>query len=294
MATAESERFYDQALGLIEQGHGQVAVSLLAGKLFAVQRDAARWPATRATLRRHPLHAALLEDPYVARGFEKPRGYAGDAPLIDFVYDRSAPAGTSARGVTLFGATTSFQAAEGVRQRRAHAEAVLIAAHAAGQRICVLACGHFREADALIGRDVANIIVVDQDELSLDVVRCNHGASIQIAAVNAIHFLRAAASRGERFDLIYTLGLTDYLDDRAMCLLHRLAAACLDPGGTFLIANFRPHHLAVGWMDAVMDWHLIYREEAELAVFSRDAGLAARTWHDPTGSIAWCEARWLS
>jgi hypothetical protein len=42
-------------------------------------------------------------------------------------------------------------------------------------------------------------------------------------------------------------------------------------------------------MDAVMDWHLIYRTEADLQGFARDIGLTPRTWLDQSGSIAWCE-----
>jgi extracellular factor (EF) 3-hydroxypalmitic acid methyl ester biosynthesis protein len=125
--------------------------------------------------------------------------------------------------------------------------------------------------------------------LSLAVVRANHGDTISTHEANVIHFLRGAAKRGETFDLIYTLGLTDYFDDRAMSLLHRLMKACLAPGGEIMVANFVPDHLAVGWMDAVMDWHLIYRTEADMERFATEIGMQARTFRDVTGSIVFCE-----
>jgi hypothetical protein len=56
-----------------------------------------------------------------------------------------------------------------------------------------------------------------------------------------------------------------------------------------LLANFLPFHLGTGWMDAVMDWHLIYRDEAELEGYAREIGMAPKTWRDATNSIAWCE-----
>jgi hypothetical protein len=112
---------------------------------------------------------------------------------------------------------------------------------------------------------------------------------VRTQEANVLHWLRGAASRGEKFDLIYTLGLTDYLDDRAMRLLHKLMKACLAPGGQIFLANFVPDHLARGWLDAVMDWHLIYRTEADLQGFAVDIGMTARTWTDPTGCIAYCE-----
>jgi len=283
------QRFFDQILNQIEAGAHELALPLLAGQMFATSLDPVRWPGLRDTYRAHPLHRTMLEDPYVARCFEKPRGYAGDAALIDLVYDRQPPDGTTARGQSLFQVTIGFPTAEAVRLRRDFAEDLVGKAHAAGQRVLSLACGHFREGDMLKGRSLDGIVLVDQDPLSLARVRSFHDGAVTCHEANVFSYLRGAVSRGEQFDLVYTLGLTDYLDDRAMTLLHKMVHAVLAPGGRFILANFVPHHLATGWMDAVMDWHLIYREPAELAGFAAAAGFSARTWLDPTGSIAWCE-----
>jgi extracellular factor (EF) 3-hydroxypalmitic acid methyl ester biosynthesis protein len=286
-----NQRFFDQTLNLIEKGQIPLALPLLAGKLFSAQTDAIAWPETRQELQSHPLHGVLMEDPYLAHCFTKPRGYPGDAALIDLLYDRKLPASASKRAADMFHVTTAFPAAEAVRLRREYAETVVSSAWQAGKRICVLACGHFREGNSLIGQDLGQIVAVDQDGLSLDVVRRNYGDSIHIVEANVFSYLRSAASRKEQFDLIYTLGLTDYLDDRAMRFLHRLMKACLAPSGTMLLANFVPFHVGTGWMDAVMDWQLIYRDEAQLAAYARETGLSSRTWTDPTGCIAWCEMK---
>ena len=52
-----------------------------------------------------------------------------------------------------------------------------------------------------------------------------------------------------------------------------------------------PDHLGTGWMDAVMDWHLIYRNEDQLQNFAAESGFTPRTWRDPTNSVAWCEMK---
>jgi extracellular factor (EF) 3-hydroxypalmitic acid methyl ester biosynthesis protein len=38
------------------------------------------------TFREHRLHQLLLEEPFTRRAFYKPRGYAGDAATLDYVY----------------------------------------------------------------------------------------------------------------------------------------------------------------------------------------------------------------
>jgi extracellular factor (EF) 3-hydroxypalmitic acid methyl ester biosynthesis protein len=274
---------------LIEQGQIPVALPMLAGKLHNAHADVMCWDETRASFHRHPLHAVLMEDPYTAHCVAKPRGYAGDAALIDIIYDRKVPQPVTGRAAELFSHSIAFTASEAVRLRREYAETQVARAWQAGKRVCVLACGHFREGDSLIGEDMSNIVVIDQDPLSLEVVRRNHGQTMACIEANVFKYLRSAVARGEKFDLIYTLGLTDYLDNRAMQLLHKMMKSCLAPGGTMLLANFMPDHLATGWMDAVMDWHLIYRTESELAGFAQNIGLTPKTWIDPTKSIAWCE-----
>jgi extracellular factor (EF) 3-hydroxypalmitic acid methyl ester biosynthesis protein len=287
----QNQRFFDQTLLAIDQGQLNLAYPMLAGKLYADYVSGLDWSETRRALHDHPLHARLMEDPYSARAASKPRGYSGDAELIDFAYDRRAPDGTAELATQMFNHSINFQASEGVRRRRDYAEQRLSQAWAKGKRICALACGHLREADPLIGEDLGNITVVDQDPLSLDVVRANHGETVNIVEANVIHYLRAAAKTGEKFDLIYTLGLTDYFDERAMSLLHRLMKACLAPRGEIMLANFLPGHLAIGWMDAVMDWHLIYRDEADMERHAAEIGMTARTFRDATDSIVFCEMR---
>lgn len=281
------QRFFDRIVGMIEADALDYAMPMLVGKLYGAYAHRESWAQTRNAYMRHPLRSIMMEDPYIARCVTKPRGYAGDAELIDLIYGRSPPPTASERGLRIFWHGIDFQASEGVRRRRDHAEQFLGQAFRAGKRILCLACGHFREGDPLIGQDIGNVVLVDQDPLSLEVVRQRFGASANCHEANVFQYLRGAKARGEQFDLVYTLGLTDYLDDRAMALLHRMCKAVLAPGGEFILANFVPSHLAVGWMDAVMEWQLIYREREELAAFAAAEGLVSKTWLDPTGSIAW-------
>ena len=284
-----NERFFDQTLDMIKPGTVQTAVPLLIGYLHNAFADPARWADTRASLHRHALHPVLLQDPLAAHSASRPRGYPGDVGLIDLLYDMQPPAGASDLAREFFEVTVQFQAPEAVRQRRIVAERLVAEANQAGQRVLVLACGHFREGDQLTGFDLTNFTLVDQDALSLDRVRARHGAAIQLVEANVFRHLREAAKQGQTFDLIYTLGLTDYLDTRAMQLLHQLMKSCLAPNGRIVLANFVPNHISTGWMDAVMDWQLICRDERELAGYAHEIGLVPKTWRDPTDSVVWCE-----
>jgi extracellular factor (EF) 3-hydroxypalmitic acid methyl ester biosynthesis protein len=286
-----NERFFDQTLTMIHNGAPEMALSMLSGQLFHAHALSEQWAETRESLRNHALFRLLQEDPFSAHSNARPRGYPGDAALIDLIYDQVPPAGTSEIGASLFNVTISAPAGHAVRQRREYAQTIFKSAWDEGKRICVLACGHLREVDALAGQDFSQVTLVDQDPISLDVVRAKHGGSATIIEANVFRYLRAAAARGDRFDLVYTLGLTDYLDAKAMGLLHRLVSAVLAPGGTFLLANFLPAHISLGWMDAVMDWHLIYRDEHELELYATNAGLIPVTWRDTIGAVVWCNMK---
>src|ERR1700739_1428470 len=77
------------ALGL-ESGGGRLGVaeeliSLLAATYdHALQRDELK--EFRDICQAHSLHKRMLEDPFTRRAFEKPRGYVGDAVMLDYIY----------------------------------------------------------------------------------------------------------------------------------------------------------------------------------------------------------------
>lgn len=280
-----NDKFFDAVSDMIDHGNVVAGLHLLAGSLISAEAG----EAARSTLQQHRLHRTLMLDPYIARAYSKPRGYAGDAALIDLIYDQTPPEGTCDLGHQLFEVTTGFPVSQAVRERMEHATKTLEQKVRSGQSVLALACGHLREADGLVGEDLSRVVAVDQDPVSIARIRAVHGDAIATHEANVLSFLRAAARDGERFDFIYTLGLTDYFDDRAMSLLHQLMHRCLNPGGSILIANFLPDHMAAGWLDAVMDWQLIYRSETELHGFAAEIEMESRTWRDSTQSIAWCE-----
>lgn len=99
----------DRAFALGRDGDALGAFRLLQAPLSALwsqARATAQADAMRAWCRAHPLHALVQQDPFTHRAASKPRGYAGDAVMMDYIYESRAPEGTSEVGRAVFAATT--------------------------------------------------------------------------------------------------------------------------------------------------------------------------------------------
>jgi SAM-dependent methyltransferase len=255
--------------------------------------------ALRAGDRPHPLLERLAEDPYTAAALAKPRGYAGDAHTLDFVYGRRALGpDVPALGRALHAVTTGVPVAEAVRARLAHvAEAVHDAVAGAARPDAVVvsvACGHLRELHAVPAERLARatVVAVDQDPVTLAALPALH-PSRPVTPVRArVRDLIAGAAARDAIpeaDLIYAAGLYDYLDDPAAAALTRTLAARLRPGGTLLVANLTPVVDEAAFMEAVMDWWMVYRDAAALARAGAAAGdpaLAVDSYTVAEGRVA--------
>lgn len=244
----------------------------------------------------HPVREVMHTDPFTYRAFAKPRGYAGDAVMMDYIYGYSAPEIDRLPGITrrIFDYCTSTASPEAVRfRRRVLAETIDVAAARAGRSIEVvaLAAGHLREADlsSAVRSGCARVTAIDQDEESLHVVQSaysQYGVQTTPASVRQV---LAGRARVPASDLSYTAGLYDYLPESAATRLTTLMFEALRPGGTLLLANFLPGIADVGYMEAMMDWHLIYRDDQDmlnLAAGVAPGDLAAiEQFHDPFDNI---------
>lgn len=124
--------------------------------------------------------------------------------------------------------------------RFAFAARILSTAWAEGRRTCVLGCGQFAEGDALTGRDLSNVTVVEQDAATLDAILLRHHHQIVIERADPIRFLSRTIRQHEQFDLIYSIALPEMLGDQPLSRLIALAHQALAPGGVLLLANQAP------------------------------------------------------
>jgi SAM-dependent methyltransferase len=220
-------------------------------------------------VRRHPVFATVHQAPFTQRAFAKPRGYPGDAVTLDYIYGLERPVSTLDVVHHLYAWEFQTPSCRSVRARRTLlAEQIDNAgARAPRPRILSLACGHLREArDAalLLDRGAGAFFAVDQDAESLTTVASEYSAY----GVEAIHgSVRGVLARKVAYtnlDLVYAAGLYDYLADPLALQLTARLFAMLGSGGRLLIPNFNPSLRDIGYLEAFMDWWLLYRDDDDM------------------------------
>lgn len=273
-------------------------VDELADLVAGVDQDVVRqrW---RPLCAEHPINDIVQQDPFTRHSATKPRGYAGDADLIDLIYGVSAPgATTSSRGTEIFAQMMARRGPASVRHRRALIASTIDAqAEASRQPISVLslACGHVREAvlSEAVSSGRATLTAFDQDRVSVDVARA---ACVGYAVDVAVGSVRQAITQTltkDRFDLVYSAGLYDYLADSTASRLTARLFELVRPGGRLLVANFLPTNRERGYMETFMDWYLHYRSIEAFSLCSREIPEGQieheRTFTDPDDQIVYLE-----
>jgi hypothetical protein len=205
----------DEALTRFEDSNEDVEASwnYLAAGLAAVRASAFEYWVKSGldVVAKHSIRAYMHQDPISGRAFRKPRGYAGDAVLLDLIYNHPDVAGLLAEsggfGQRMYWAAQKAHSANAVRQRRQ-----LLASEIDGAckrtpkaRVLSVACGHLREAEicpAIADGKFAEIVAVDQDRESLATIATRwKGVNILPVAARLSRILKGGANLG-KFDLV--------------------------------------------------------------------------------------------
>ena len=232
----------------------------------------AEWQACIEACHRHPIRHLVHQDPFTYRAYAKPRGYAGDAEMLDFIYGREegwSPPLATPLGQQIFDYTTQAPAAEGVRARRAFIAALIdrMAAEDRNLEILSVAAGHLREASlcaTVKRRRFRRFLALDTDGISLGEVQRSYGRyGVEVVAANVRRLIARKLALGH-FDLVYSTGLFDYVGPAAGRRLVAVMFDLLKPAGRLVVANFLPGIRDRGYMEAYMDWRLVYRTRHEM------------------------------
>ncbi|TPW29590.1 class I SAM-dependent methyltransferase [Pararhizobium mangrovi] len=250
-------------------------VERLAWELHVLRNacNGAMWHALIPLAQDHPVGEYLKQDPFTWWSAEKPRGYSGDASLLDIYYKHPAANDVIARsselGREIYAYTSDAESSKAGRERRRIlAETVdATAARTGGAEVLAIACGHLREAElseAVTEGTVKRWVALDQDPESVALVERDHAARGITPIEGSVRgILRRAYDLGT-FDLVYASGLYDYLTRPIGIRLLQRALEFVKPGGEFLFANFSDEITTDGYMETFMDWPLILRSADDM------------------------------
>lgn len=232
----------------------------------------------------HEMLPYVLTTETAERFYSKPRGYAGDYLAIHYIYEHQGR-GTGRMGPVVDRMFLEMPPSRAVRNRR-----TLLANEIVGTvqsksgtaaRVLCLASGPATEVFDAFERIEdpaklkATLLDIDLQALAfVDDLRTKRKLTNQISLVNEnliALFLGRAKVNVEPQDLIYSIGLIDYLNDRLVGKLLQFAHANLAPGGRVILGNFHPRNPAKEFMDYVLEWNLIHRTEADMDRLFRES-----------------------
>ncbi len=265
-----------------------------------------RWKSyIKETLQEHKIRDVLLQDPLTRYARDKYRGYPGDAVTIDFLYSGLSEPNSEEVGRELSAATSlgreiyrginNYSVATAVRARKAKVTEALdtLPQRVKSPHILSVASGHLREAQdsqLLKSGDFGRFVALDQDRRSLDEVERTCGSyGVEPVHADARSLLYGRFNlRG--FDLIYAMGLYDYLPDPIAARLTDALYDALNPGGRLIIGNFTPDCYELCYLEAYMNWWLVCRTPQQLESLARRySDVSVHTDASTTDPIAYVE-----
>jgi extracellular factor (EF) 3-hydroxypalmitic acid methyl ester biosynthesis protein len=260
------------------------------------------------------LHPLLLRAPFVYRTFAKPLGYAGDYEMVNQILD-DPQRGSS----TYFQIMNAFFLKADVAEAHRNRIDILVeylgrlaaTAQNAGRKIRVLnvACGPAIEIQRFIASDPnaasLEFTMLDFSEPTLEYTRScvaqailKGGRDVKVEYVHeSVHQLLKRASKGggvlreSCFDFVYCAGLFDYLTDKVCARLLDYFVGRASPGGSILVTNVHSDNPQKNVMEHLLEWHLIYRDEASLSAVLPTPREDTKIFKDKTGVNIFAEFR---
>ncbi len=221
----------------------------------------------------------FMRSRFAERTYYKPKGYAGDFMMMEMIY-RQEPEGDGKLGTLIDEWFLNRIPARAVRGRRQllgdQLEKLAQDKHRTGRNIKImnLACGPCRELFDFIQRcdfsEAIEATCVDIDSQALQYTNQHvnifpHRASIRFMNENLVKW--SLGRVGHNFglqDIIYSAGLTDYLNKNLFLALMNRCYEQLKPEGRLIIGNFGPTNPDRVFMDHILHWRLIHRHADEL------------------------------
>jgi extracellular factor (EF) 3-hydroxypalmitic acid methyl ester biosynthesis protein len=238
------------------------------------------------------LHPLMMLAPVLHRTYSKPLGIAGDYEMMNMFYRNAY------EGETLFGefmhkytcyqkmgisiSTRTDFVCEKIRNSlkdflKNGGDIFKISSIASGSALelqKLLACE--KNTDYM---DITLLDFLDQaiehsqskiNELIKKNKRVTKISFIKESIFNLIKDKNALNKIQNNQNIIYSIGLFEYLADPTCKLLFKLLFEKLREGGILIVGNYRPNVSFQSWMELGLDWFLIYRDKEKLLSLIED------------------------
>jgi extracellular factor (EF) 3-hydroxypalmitic acid methyl ester biosynthesis protein len=209
----------------------------------------------------------------------KKHGYSGDFEIIDDIYQMRIAEEPGLRRWDLFFHAQSAPCA--VRNRKAYFHQLLgsLSARQPGRPLRVLNLASGPARDLREWFDAHPESAIQFDCIELDPTAIAHAQGLCGAYADRIRFHQQNALKfmpEEKYDLIWSAGLFDYLTDRLFVRLVRSLMPFVQPGGEVVVGNFSEFNASRDYMELMGDWYLEHRNEARLRALVERAGAGPR------------------
>jgi extracellular factor (EF) 3-hydroxypalmitic acid methyl ester biosynthesis protein len=234
------------------------------------------WADVCASLcRRHPILEVVHQDPLTALTYTRAAERAPDSVFLSFAYsaleaemslDRATELGRS-----ICDYTRQSQVVLSARRRREVLAYLIDQLADSGRQPDVLAfgCGDLKEADlarAVRSGGLARFLAVVESDVARQGMHARVGHLGVTTAVASVRDWIDGNGTGydQTFDLVYSAGPFDVLNPTTASQLTLALFHCLKPHGTLVISNLARGIREVGYAEAFMDWHTVYRDPREM------------------------------
>ena len=224
----------------------------------------------------------FLENTLHGRGFLKPNGYPGDYLFLDRIYTNHISDHPKYRIWDEFVQQNGAPAA--VRNRKEYFKHFAKSKANSGHEINILnvVSGSGRELAELYGKMLKHnnvkttCVEIDDEAIKFSKeLNKNHLRHIEYVNSNIFRY-----KTDKTYDLIWSAGLFDYLNDKAFVILLKRFKAWQKKGGEIIIGNYNAaHNPSRDYMEILGDWHLIHRTEEQLLGLAITAGFTEEEIH---------------
>jgi SAM-dependent methyltransferase len=202
----------------------------------------------------------------------KPYGYAGDFEIIEKIYTQKRHSNPVIDAWDQF--YHSMDACEAVRNRKTYFKQIMVNALRSGAKnVLILGSGPCMDLFEYLTENPDNTLQFTC--VDIDATAIKYASKKNAAFMSHITFIQRNIFRyntTDTYDLIWSAGLFDYLNDDQFVFIIKKMRAFLNENGKMIIGNFSENNPSQYCMEIAADWYLNHRSPELLTELGVAAG----------------------